>query len=302
MGAAGNAGGAGAGDGGVGGVGGYADCGWWAGSCSFILSTAYVCSLYVWACPHPRDHPSTIKKRFLSAAIMTFISPLFLWLCLSNDALRDISLLEYMGLRIPGLIQAIILPLFLTIILYLGPLAMYTISGVWKVYKEPMYWWNNFNDLIWVRNHIVAPLSEEFTYRACMMPILLQCLSPVTAIIICPFFFGIAHFHHMIEKLRNGHSLILTIRDSCFQFTYTTLFGAYSAFLFARTGHFAAPFVAHMFCNHMGFPNFGAIFLYRPMQSLIISVLFVIGFIMWNVLLVPLTNPSFYHNNIYWHE
>jgi hypothetical protein len=30
-------------------------------------------------------------------------------------------------------------------------------------------------DLIWLRNHVVAPLSEEITCTACMLPLLLQC-------------------------------------------------------------------------------------------------------------------------------
>ena len=30
----------------------------------------------------------------------------------------------------------------------------------------------------------------------------------------------------------------------------------YSALLFIRTGHFAAPFLVHAYCNFMGFPDF----------------------------------------------
>ena len=40
------------------------------------------------------------------------------------------------------------------------------------------------------------------------------------------------------------------------QFAYTTIFGMYSAFLFVKTGHFAAPFIVHAYCNFMGFPDF----------------------------------------------
>ena len=43
---------------------------------------------------------------------------------------------------------------------------------------------------------------------------------------------------------------------SLFQFAYTTIFGMYSAFLFIKTGHFAAPFIVHAYCNFMGFPDF----------------------------------------------
>ena len=33
----------------------------------------------------------------------------------------------------------------------------------------------------------------------------------------------------------------------------------YSALLFIRTGHFAAPFLVHAYCNFMGFPDFAEV-------------------------------------------
>lgn len=54
-----------------------------------------------------------------------------------------------------------------------------------------MYWISNLTNLIWLRNHVVAPLSEEFTFRACMLPLLLQCFRPLTAVFVCPLFFGV---------------------------------------------------------------------------------------------------------------
>jgi len=54
-----------------------------------------------------------------------------------------------------------------------------------------MYWMSNLTNLIWLRNHVVAPLSEEFTFRACMLPLLLQCFRPMTAVFVCPLFFGV---------------------------------------------------------------------------------------------------------------
>ena len=51
---------------------------------------------------------------------------------------------------------------------------------------------------------------------------------------------------------------------SVFQMHYTTLFGMYSAFLFLRTGHLAAPVVVHGFCNFMGFPDFVELWNHKP--------------------------------------
>lgn len=72
---------------------------------------------------------------------------------------------------------------------------------------------------------MVAPLTEELVFRACMLPMLVPCTGPSAAIFTCPLFFGVgesclplllwcpatppltalvssAHFHHVIEQLR----------------------------------------------------------------------------------------------------
>jgi prenyl protein peptidase len=82
-------------------------------------------------------------------------------------------------------------PLLLTMLLFLGPISVQLTSGIYKIYSEPTFWLNHFQNLLWLRNHVVAPLSEEFTFRACMLPLLLQSFSPMTAIFITPLFFGV---------------------------------------------------------------------------------------------------------------
>uniref|UniRef100_A0A1B6HVQ7 CAAX prenyl protease 2 n=1 Tax=Homalodisca liturata TaxID=320908 RepID=A0A1B6HVQ7_9HEMI len=269
-------------------------------SACLILSVVFVLSLYIWQSPHSRDHPSTIKKRFLSVSVMMFLSPLFLYYYSDCDAFEKNTLWELLGLRLPGLFLASTVPLLLTMVLFLGPLALQGRSGIWRLYAEPMYWVNNMGNLIWMRNHVVAPLSEEFTFRACMLPLLLQCFRPTTAIFVCPLFFGIAHLHHVAERLKYGMELKKALLLSCFQFSYTTLFGAYSAFLFVRTGHFVAPFLAHAFCNHMGFPDLTELYVYKEPQRSIIMALCVIGLVTWCFLLDPLTSPSWYSNNVFY--
>ncbi|XP_069689774.1 CAAX prenyl protease 2 isoform X6 [Periplaneta americana] len=214
-----------------------------AGAC-FILSVVYVASLYVWNSPHNRDHPSTIKKRFFSVFIMMFVSPLFLYYFSQEHILQKATLWQLLGLRLHGLLPAIVIPMFLTMVLFLGPLSMQGFSGLWKLYA--------------------------------------------------------AHFHHMVERMRNGLDFKRALMISCFQFSYTTLFGAYSAFLFAKTGHFVAPFAAHAFCNHMGFPDFAEILTYKDPQRIILISLFFIGLLGWCALLTPLTNPALYDNHLFW--
>lgn len=165
---------------------------------------------------------------------------------------------------------------------------------------DTRYWKYNFRDLAWIRNHLVAPLSEEFTFRACMMPLLMQSFGPSVALLVTPLFFGIAHFHHLIEHLRQGMQKSLAIQMSLVQFTYTSVFGIYSAYLFLRTGHFVAPFIAHAFCNHMGLPDVQELFSQPEGRKQLLIKLYVGGLVGWIVLLPLVTSPSWYANDLYW--
>lgn len=162
--------------------------------------------------PNFRDHPSTIKKRFFSVTIVMLISPIFVYLFSADKILENVSLFDALGFRIKGLLTAFVLPLILTAILFLGPLSQQAFNGVFKTIENPF---QNFTNVLWLRNHIVAPLSEEFTFRACMLPLLLQTFKPSTAVLITPLFFGVAHFHHMAERLRAGMDKKTVIIVSC---------------------------------------------------------------------------------------
>ncbi|KAG5680967.1 hypothetical protein PVAND_010442 [Polypedilum vanderplanki] len=271
------------------------------GSC-FSLSCLYVASLYVWNVEENRDHPSTIKKRFFSVFIVMLISPLFIYLFSSSDLLKTYTIWYVMGLRIEGFFSALIYPLLLTIVLFLGPLSVQLTNSIWKVYSEPMFWFINCQNLLWIRNHIVAPLSEEFTFRACMLPLLLQCFTPMTSIFITPMFFGVAHLHHMIERLRSGMDKRTAIIISFFQFFYTSVFGIYSAYLFVRTGHFVAPFIAHAFCNHMGFPDIPDLIAQPEPKRFVFLILYVLGLVGFILLLPTMTEPTWYQNNQFWYN
>jgi prenyl protein peptidase len=162
-----------------------------------------------------------------------------------------------------------------------------------------MYWKQCLQDWIWWRNHVVAPFSEEFTFRACMVPVLLGHYTHTQAIVISPLFFGVAHFHHMVERIRKGQEVLPAFLVSVFQFSYTTVFGMYSALLFVKTGHFAAPFVVHAYCNFMGFPDFGEVVNSEPKKRTLLTVMFVLGAVLFYLLLGPLTNSDLYSNRVY---
>lgn len=132
------------------------------------------------------------------------------------------------------------------------------------------------------------------------MPLLIQTFRPTGAILITPLFFGIAHFHHLNEHLRQGVKKSLAIQMSLCQFAYTSVFGIYSAYLFMRTGHFVAPFIAHAFCNHMGLPDFQELFNQPEEKRKWIFKLYIGGLIGWIILLPLVTNPGLYANEFYW--
>ena len=157
----------------------------------FLLGLSYVGSLYVWRSTKDRDHDDTIKRRFISAAFMTLISPVFVHMLGAASLLDKYSLAEVIGLRTAGLGQALVLPLLLTFVLFLGPSVMLflEVTGIetcssasicWHRLRLNLtfYWRRSIRDWKWWRNHVVAPFSEEFTFRACMLPMLLRHYTP----------------------------------------------------------------------------------------------------------------------------
>lgn len=274
-------------------------------SSCLILALTFVGSLYVWQYSHHRDHPVTIKKRCASVLCVIVWSPVFLYFSLHG---RDgpeggfwlSSFWQLLGFRAEGFVTAALVPQALTMILFAGPLLMRAQDGIFRHYLDRKYWISNFHNFVWIRNQLVAPFSEEFSFRACMLPLLTQCFGSWTSTFVCPLFFGVAHVHHLVDKIRVGCDIERALLETLFQFAYTTVFGVYSAFLFLRTGHLIAPFIVHAFCNHMGFPDFGEIGAYgQPKKSLIMCA-FVIGLVSWIVLLMPLTEPRLYGNQVYW--
>lgn len=119
---------------------------------------------------------------------------------------------------------------------------------------DSSYRWSMYRDLI------IAPLSEEIVFRGCLCaPLLSTGMSPTAVAWTAPIFFGTAHLHHAFLKLQHtdgsASSRNAVIAGTALQFSYTTLFGAYCAHSFMRTGSLLAVFLSHMFCNFMGLPD-----------------------------------------------
>lgn len=137
----------------------------WATTAASFLGFAYVGGLYVWKSEHHRDHPETIKRRFLSAFFTSCICPPLVYLFGDPKLLSSFSLAEVVGVRRPGLEAALLFPLGLTMVLFLGPIAMLVVNDRIRWLAHPSYWSQCFSDWIWWRNHVVAPFTEEFAFR-----------------------------------------------------------------------------------------------------------------------------------------
>ncbi|KAF6334106.1 Ras converting CAAX endopeptidase 1 [Rhinolophus ferrumequinum] len=278
------------------------------------LACSYVGSLYVWKSELPRDHPAVIKRRFTSVLVVSSLSPLCVLLWRELTGIQPgTSLLTLMGFRLEGIFPAALLPLLLTMILFLGPLMQLSmdcpcdLADGLKVVLAPRSWARCLTDMRWLRNQVIAPLTEELVFRACMLPMLAPCTGLGPAVFTCPLFFGVAHFHHIFEQLRfrqnSVGSIILSAGGACrcgyaaspspaFQFSYTAVFGAYTAFLFIRTGHLIGPVLCHSFCNYMGFPAVCAALEHPQRRPLLAG--YALGVGLFLLLLQPLTDPKLY--------
>ncbi|XP_051823174.1 CAAX prenyl protease 2 isoform X3 [Antechinus flavipes] len=171
----------------------------WVSVCSCLsLACSYVGSLYVWKSELPRDHPAVIKRRFTSVLVVSSLSPLCVLLWQELTGLQPgISLFTLMGVRLEGIFPAALLPLLLTMILFLGPLMQLSLDCPWdlanglKVALAPQAWMQCLTDMRWLRNQVIAPLTEELVFRACMLPMLAPCTGLGPAVFTCPLFFGV---------------------------------------------------------------------------------------------------------------
>ncbi len=74
-------------------------------------------------------------------------------------------LFSLLGLRRTGLLQAVIQPTLLTASLFTGPLLQRALSGRSDA--------DSMAPLQILRNLVMAPVTEEFCFRACMAPLFL---------------------------------------------------------------------------------------------------------------------------------
>ncbi|KAM5559511.1 CAAX prenyl protease 2 [Rosa sericea] len=277
---------------------------------SFYVGILYAPTLIL-RLPPPSSHTNFLIRRFICAGVSSLVSVVVSALLLPIKSGEASDLLGVYGIRTDHIWQALVFPLSLTALMYAGSLTFMSLllihslredvncsgglsfdyiksisqeaaASLRSIASSVMHW----------RNSVVAPVTEELVFRACMIPLLLCAgFQKNTVIFLCPIFFSLAHLNHLMDvyiKQQNNWTRACMIIG--LQLGYTVVFGSYASFLFIQTGHFIAPVVAHMFCNIMGLPV-----LVSPGKG-IISVAFIAGVLGFLWLLFPITNSGLYND------
>lgn len=276
----------------------------------FYVAVLYAPTLIL-RLPPPPSLQVFMIRRFLCAFVSTVVSILVCALILPIKKMELSLLLAAYGIRADHIWQAVIFPLSLTSLMYVGSMVLKSLLLVdsWREYMKhgegslldcAILIWTQFLDswlltvsnvLAW-RNYAVAPLTEELVFRACMIPVLLSGgFKPTTVIFLCPILFSLAHLNHFMEYYsKQNNNLTKAVMVVGLQLGYTVVFGSYASFLFVRTGHLLAPLVAHVFCNFMGLP-----LLFSRRRGVVVSLAFVVGMFGFLWLLFPMTSPYLFN-------
>ena len=237
--------------------------------------------------PDTRNRPDVVRLRIISALLVSLLTTLYVVFVFGVT-------LEDLGLKRRGSLVSVILSLISVILLYLGPLVQplfkrrFGLGLISHLARE--YVQDDFSDRwdIAVRNLIVAPLTEEWIFRACMMSLLLPVMKPWMAIVVSPMLFALCHFHHLFEWYRNPTTPFKEVGlGVLFQVCYTFVFGTFVAYLFVMTEHIMGPIAAHAFCNCMGIPPINEIS--QTNHPTVVWIFYVIGLLLFFVYLYALS-------------
>ncbi|KAF5737460.1 CAAX prenyl protease 2 [Tripterygium wilfordii] len=279
------------------------------------LAFFYVAILYaptvILRLPPPISYKEFMIRRFICAVVSSIVSVVACGLILPIRSREASVLFGVFGIRVDHIWQAVVFPLSLTSLMYAGSLMLKSMLLLNSMKEHAAHGGgisldcikNAFRDVIgWIdfvahdvsawRNYVVAPVTEELVFRACMIPLLLCRGFRISSVIfLCPTFFSLAHLNHWMKIYsRENYSFFKASMVTGLQLAYTVVFGSYASFLFIRTGHIFSPLVAHIFCNLMGLPVLFA------QKKGIVSVAFVAGLVAFACLIFPVTEPGLYND------
>ncbi|KAL5405892.1 hypothetical protein PMIN03_008153 [Paraphaeosphaeria minitans] len=232
---------------------------------SVFFTVVYVLPFYLSSATRPspqltRDAPSSIRARIRAVTSSSIFSVALTIFVLHQSAhLSAADILRLLGLWPISPVDSA-KTILLVAILFAGPLfEQGIVDGQLKDWVRGRDVIQTLGTWTGYRNYVVGPVSEELIWRAMIIPLhILAGFSAKSIIFLTPLYFGIAHVHHLYEfRLTHPRTpLLLAVLRSLFQFTYTSLFGFFAAFVFMRTGNVYSVILAHTFCNWMGLPRF----------------------------------------------
>jgi membrane protease YdiL (CAAX protease family) len=283
----------------------------------------------------PREHTTHVSYRMAAASIGSVLGIMLSYILLPTDEFYKKSFMKFTGLSFDAyVLSSLSVTLFLMLVFYLGQaVCSITLCNI-ACFHEITYFgtlksrnsfvspltiaWENISSelasqypVILFRNLIFAPISEELVFRAMIVPSMFLALrSPsynnqqqqqsaaslcLTTALVSTAWFGVAHMHHLYEKLRQGETISRAVISTLVQFTYTSIFGFIASILFMRTGSIYPAIISHMICNYVGLPETGFLFVEgSPASCLyawrwILMTLHLVGLVLFFYLLFPLT-------------
>ncbi|KAK0522775.1 CAAX prenyl protease [Tilletia horrida] len=206
-------------------------------------------------------------------------------------------------------LPAALLPLGLTMSLFLGPLVSTWLDEELLPGQKNWSWREKvafkFDNIWGLRNYVVGPLTEELVFRACILSLHHASGASKSALVFAtPCYFGVAHLHHAweayVQEGRSKDALVRVMLRSAFQFAYTSVFGWYANFIFLRTNSVLAPFICHSFCNMKGLPNPAGAIERHPKRKAVIIASYLAGIATFSFSLWRWTDPSLYGGSVFW--
>ncbi|CAD5222805.1 unnamed protein product [Bursaphelenchus okinawaensis] len=201
------------------------------------------------------DHPVTIKKRFIGVAASTTITVMSTYILLYQDFKTPHTVMGlYANL---DTLEKCLHSFILTSSIYLGTFYMEILDGTWGFYSafSPFEWLACLKDLVWLRNNVIAPITEELVFRGCAAVLIQHSLGKPCALFFSPLLFAISHYHHLRNDINHGSTVTQALLTRTFQATYTYLFGGYATFLTQQYGQILPTILSHALCNSMGLPR-----------------------------------------------
>lgn len=258
---------------------------------ALLIPASYLAFIYLFFDRNKaRNHPSNVRLRFFAAAlnnICCLVLTYFLLHTWRNESSPPVFI--EMGFSIQRLTYVILFPTFLTILLYFGSLVTLYFAGNFTI-----TWNDTVGDICWIRTAIMAPITEEMSFRACSATLFRHCFGRTTTTFVSPLFFSLAHLHHISDDRKMGLSLKGALMLRMFQASYTYLFGVYATHLFLSTGNILAPILTHSICNCFGLPNIDVVSKLPELRRMPAAVAHFCGFLMWISLLPTLTDARIY--------